>query len=144
MLAFLQYLGQVYEQLGFGIRALLVIAMFVLTSGTGIALILWLPRDHFTRTTAADSWWRRRRALRWTGMIIRNALGLVILPLGIALSLPFVPGPGLVLILIGFSLLDFPGKEKLERRLLGRPSVRRFLDDVRQRFGKPPFDVASP
>jgi hypothetical protein len=52
-----------------------------------------------------------------------------------------VPGPGLVFILIGISLLDFPGKRSLERRLLAVPVVLRFLNEVRQRFRRPPLII---
>jgi hypothetical protein len=55
------------------------------------------------------------------------------------MALPLVPGPGLVFILIGLSLLDFPGKRSLERRLLAVPTVLRFLNEVRQRFRRPPL-----
>ena len=79
--------------------------------------------------------------VRWTLLVLKNALGLVVLPLGIFMSLPLVPGPGLVFVLLGLSLLDFPGKRRLERKLVGRPSVIRFLNDLRANFGKPPFVV---
>jgi hypothetical protein len=57
------------------------------------------------------------------------------------MSMPMVPGPGLVFLLLGISLLDFPGKKKLERQLVRRPSVMRFLNDLRGSFGKAPFVV---
>ena len=44
-------------------------------------------------------------------------------------------------VLLGLSLLDFPGKRRLERKLVSRPSVMRFLNDLRASFGKPPFVV---
>jgi hypothetical protein len=57
------------------------------------------------------------------------------------MALPLVPGPGLVFILLGLSLLDFPGKRSLERRLLSVPRVQRFLNEVRERFGRPPLII---
>jgi hypothetical protein len=65
----------------------------------------------------------------------------VILLLGIPLILPGVPGPGLVLIVIGVSLLDFPGKRRLEQRVVGRPRVLKAINALRARFGRPPLVV---
>ena len=53
------------------------------------------------------------------------------------MSLPLVPGPGLVFILLGLSLLDFPGKRALQRRVVTRPFVLRVLNKTRTRFGPP-------
>jgi hypothetical protein len=100
-----------------------------------------LPADHFVGRPAADTWWRRHRVVRWSALVLKNALGLLIVPLGIFMSLPLVPGPGLVFLVLGLSLLDFPGKKKLERKLVRRPSVMRFLNDLRASFNKAPFVV---
>jgi len=59
--------------------------------------------------------------------------------LGFVMALPLVPGPGLVFMLLGLSLLDFPGKRNAERRILAVPAVIRFLNDVRARFGRAPL-----
>lgn len=43
----------------------------------------------------------------------RQILGLVSLVLGLFLSIPGVPGPGFVFVVLAFLLMDFPGKNKL-------------------------------
>jgi hypothetical protein len=40
---------------------------------------------------------------------------------------------------IGFVLLEFPGKRRMERRLLARPRVRSAVDRLRTRFGREPL-----
>jgi hypothetical protein len=72
-------------------------------------------------------------------MVGKNLLGAFLVLLGIVLSLPGVPGQGILTILIGVMLLDFPGKRDLERKLVSRPKVREGIDRLRQRFGKPPL-----
>ena len=105
-----------------------------------MAIVLWIPPDHFTSgRREADSSRRRHPIFRWTALAIRNAFGVVLVALGAVMALPLVPGPGLVFILLGFSLTDFPGKRRIERRLLGVPSVIRFLNEVRARFGRAPL-----
>jgi hypothetical protein len=130
-----------YGGLSLGAKVALIVAIALLTTAAGMAVIVRLPAEHFISKPAPDTWWRRHRAIRWTLLVVKNALGLLVLPLGIFMSLPLVPGPGLVFLLLGLSLLDFPGKKKLERMLVQRRSVMRFLNDLRASFGKPPFVV---
>jgi hypothetical protein len=39
-------------------------------------------------------------------------------------------------------MLDFPGKRKLEARMIGQPAVLGAINSMRQKFGKPPLVVA--
>jgi len=50
-----------------------------------------------------------------------------------------LPGQGLITMLIGLSLIPFPGKDKLEQNLLARKSVRSSLNWIRIKAKKPPF-----
>jgi hypothetical protein len=138
---FYQRLVEAYSSLTLGMKIGLVAAIALLTTAAGMLVIVQLPAEHFVSKPPPDSWWRRHRIVRWLALGVKNALGLVVLPLGIFMMLPLVPGPGLVFVVLGLSLLDFPGKRKLERRLLGRPSIMRFLNDMRANFGKPPFVI---
>ena len=56
---------------------------------------------------------------------------------GIVLSIPGVPGQGLLTILLGVMLLDFPGKRRLELKIVSRPSVLKTVNSLRSKFGKP-------
>jgi hypothetical protein len=124
---------------------LAALAFFVVTTGAVMVLLLKLPVDYFSRPrrqAGAD----RHPAWTWTLWLAKNLAGVLTVLVGFVLALPGVPGPGLVLILIGVALLDFPGKRNLERKLLGRPHVRRHINSFRARFGKPPlaFDADPP
>jgi hypothetical protein len=44
--------------------------------------------------------------------------------------------------LIGISMLDFPGKRKVEAKLIGQPTVRSVINSLRKRRGKPPLVLA--
>jgi hypothetical protein len=132
---------EAYGGLSMGAKVGLIVAIALITTAAGMAVIVRLPAEHFIRKPPPDTWWRRHRIVRWTLLVLKNLLGLVVLPLGIFMSLPLVPGPGLVFVLLGLSLLDFPGKRVLERKLVSRPSVMRFLNDLRASFGKAPFVV---
>lgn len=120
---------------------IVVTTIFLVTTAFAVGVVVWLPADHFSRPPGEGTLARRHPVLRWTLVVLKNLLGAVILPLGVVMALPLVPGPGLVFILVGLSLLDFPGKRSLERRLLATPTVYRFLNRVRHRFSRPPLVI---
>ncbi|HYG08570.1 MAG TPA: hypothetical protein VD835_01220, partial [Pyrinomonadaceae bacterium] len=60
---------------------------------------------------------------------------------GVLMSLPGVPGQGVLTILMGVMLLDFPGKRRLELKLVSRPNVLRAINRIRQRFDRPPLQL---
>jgi hypothetical protein len=51
----------------------------------------------------------------------------------------FTPGQGILTILAGLLLMNFPGKYRLERWLVQRPGVLSSLNWLRTRRGKAPF-----
>lgn len=57
----------------------------------------------------------------------------------IGLVMLVLPGQGLITMLIGFSLLPFPGKNKMEQNILSRKSVRSSLNWIRIKANKDPF-----
>jgi hypothetical protein len=69
--------------------------------------------------------------------IARNALGVLLVLLGIAMLL--LPGQGLITLLVGVLLVDFPGKQRLVQRLLGRPKALKVVNKMREKHGKPPL-----
>jgi hypothetical protein len=74
-----------------------------------------------------------------------NVLGVLVIVVGLVLSIPGVPGPGLAVAFIGLTLVDFPGRQRVVRAVLVRPSVRRAIDRLRARFGRAPLVLdASP
>jgi len=97
-----------------------------------------LPEDHFLRSAeerrAARRSWAPRR-LAWVAL--RNLLGAALLLAGMAML--FLPGQGLLTVLIGLLVMDFPGKFALERSLVRRPAVLRTLNRLRRRAGRPPL-----
>ena len=73
------------------------------------------------------------------GRVLRNALGLVLVILGLLLSLPGVPGQGVLTMLIGLMLMDFPGKRRLELKLVARPGVLEAMNRMRAWLRRPPL-----
>ncbi|WP_437734669.1 hypothetical protein [Sorangium sp. So ce1335] len=113
----------------------------------GMALVAFvlvrLPEDYLEKQDEEPFLPGRPAWMRVSARIGKNLLGVLAVALGVMLSLPGVPGPGALVILIGVMLLDIPGKRRMERRLLGTPKMRSFADRVRARFGRPPLRVQA-
>jgi hypothetical protein len=116
--------------------ALLAAVLSAIASLVVMAVVLVrLPEDAFSREAIPWPASLPRRILR----IGINLTGWAIVLVGILLSIPGVPGQGILTILIGLMLVDFPGKATLLRKLLRRPAVRKSVDRIRVRFGRAPF-----
>ena len=80
-----------------------------------------------------------RLVTRVTVLRAQNALGLVLIAVGLVMSVPGVPGQGLLTVLIGLMLVDFPGRRRLERALARRRGLLAAMNRIRARFGHPPL-----
>ena len=121
--------------------ALIGLVIFVITFAVSLAIVsvilVKIPETYFREDHPRDLWTGKPAAVRIAGMIGKNVLGVLLVGLGIVLSLPGVPGQGILTILLGVMLLDFPGKRRLERKLISRPSVLSTVNALRHRYGKP-------
>lgn len=101
-------------------------------------LIVRIPVDYFSgEKRHLLPWARRHMVIRWIGLILKNLFGTLFVMLGFAML--FLPGQGLLTMFIGILLLNFPGKYRLERCLIRRPSVRNAANWLRRRAGRPPL-----
>ena len=79
--------------------------------------------------------------LRLAVRVGKNLLGAVVIALGVVMSFPGVPGQGILTILLGIMLCDLPGKRRMERWIIMRPSVRQAVDKIRAKRGRPPMVI---
>lgn len=110
---------------------------FSLSLGVVSFILIKLPANYFRDDHPRDFLSDKNAVLRVAAIVGKNLLGAMLVALGIVMSLPGVPGQGILTILLGIMLLDFPGKRRLEQRLISRPSVLRAVNKLRSRFGKP-------
>jgi hypothetical protein len=113
------------------------VASLVLTTLLLPVFIVRLPEDHFlaSRRDLAE----RRNVWQWIGLVVKNVLGVAFVLAGVAMLL--LPGQGVLTILIGLLLVDFPGKRWIERRVVRRPKILAFMNRLRARRGRPPLRV---
>lgn len=138
------FLADVSSGLTWG-RVLIGVVLFLITFTGSLGLVslilIKLPADYFCSHYDRKLWSGRAPALRIGAAIAKNVLGALLIILGIVMSLPGVPGQGLLTVLLGVMLVDFPGKHRLEQKLLHRPAIRNSIDKLRARFGKPPLQL---
>jgi hypothetical protein len=125
--------------------ALLGALIFVVTFVGNLAIVSFilvkLPTDYFKKTRKTKLWSGSSPALNAAKVIGKNILGVLLVAVGIVLSLPGVPGQGLLTVLLGIMLVDFPGKQTVEQKLLKRPAIAKAITRLRHRFGKPPLEL---
>jgi Putative transmembrane protein (PGPGW) len=106
-----------------------------------VALVPWLvcrlPADYFARSEPPEP----RSSTPMAGRIARNVLGATLIALGSLMLI--LPGQGLLTVAAGLVLSEFPGKYRLERKLLGFAPVLHAINLIRRRRGKAPLVIAD-
>lgn len=123
-------------------QAAAAVGLFLVTTAASAVvvgfLIVKMPADYFDDNYVRDLWTTRHPIIRWTGRVLKNLLGALLIVFGAALSLPGIPGQGVLTMAVGFTLLDFPGKRRMERWSVGRRPILKAVNRLRQHYGKPP------
>ena len=102
-------------------------------------VLIRLPEDYLTRDSVPELNDSRRSAGWLMRKIAMNFAGLIFLFAGIVML--FTPGQGILSILVGITMMDFPGKRKLIRKILARPKVLKAINKLRKRSNVPPLRV---
>lgn len=120
-----------------GALGLVGVASLIATVALLPFLVVRIPEDYFRHRHRRHDYARDRHPLIHHGIVVlKNALGLTLILAGIAMLV--LPGQGLLTLLIGLMLTDFPGKYRLEKRIVGQPGVLRAVNWLRQRAGHAP------
>ena len=98
--------------------------------------IIRLPEDFFVRARPEVN---KLPPTRLALKLLKNALGVFILCVGVVML--FIPGQGILTMLFGISLMDFPGKPRLEAYIVSRPRVYRSLCWLREKADRPHFQL---
>ena len=111
-----------------------------------LAIIPWLvvklPHDYFAgRKRHAPVSAKLPFGILIVVLVLKNCLGLVIIALRIVMLI--IPGQGVLTMVIGLILIDFPGKYHLERSLMHRKHVLKTVNWLRAREQKPPLKFGN-
>lgn len=117
----------------------IAIGMFILSLALAVLFVVYLPRDYFANPRRKLLPPKKRPVLRLAARIGKNVVGWMLILLGIAFSMPGMPGEGILTALIGLVLIDFPGKSRFEQRMIRVDWIRKALNRLRVRFHRTPF-----
>lgn len=138
----MEWVASFWESLTWS-NILLGVGLFVLSFGLSILAIaivmVKIPENYFSSHYQQDFLPNSSFLVRWGAVILKNLLGFFLILLGIVLSLPGVPGQGLLTILLGLIMIDIPGKRPLEARIIKRPTILATINNLRIKYNKPPL-----
>jgi hypothetical protein len=102
-------------------------------------LVIRIPADYFEhrRHLLADRLATRHPLVRVAALILKNSLGVALILAGVAMLV--LPGQGILTILIGLIVMDFPGKFALEQWVARRRSVLNAMNWLRMKANHPPI-----
>jgi len=127
---------QTHEVLFFGIAGVSLVVF-----AGALAVVPWvvvrIPEDYFSgrRRPRISTMHRDRPAIWLLLQIGKNLAGVVFVLSGIIMLA--LPGQGILTILLGIALMNFPGKFRFERWLVTRGSTLRFINHLRRTRGRP-------
>lgn len=104
-----------------------------------VIVLVRMPTTYFVGDDPPSLLSTRPRWQQRAAHVGKNILGVLLIALGAVLALPGVPGQGVLTMLIGLTLVDFPGKRRFEQRIMRNPTVHGAANRIRARFGKDPF-----
>ncbi|QGU33137.1 PGPGW domain-containing protein [Thermochromatium tepidum] len=106
-------------------------------------LVAAMPEDYFLDSKRPWSRLRRFHPLIYLGLrVSKNVLGWLLVLCGLLMLV--LPGQGVLTILVGLVLSDFPGKFALERRIAMNPRAMAAFNWLRKRAGRPPLRAPTP
>jgi hypothetical protein len=117
----------------FLILPIIIIVTTFATFASISMLLISLPPDYFSRKKRVSR--IKNPVLRLLLRLVQNVCGAVFLIAGFIML--FTPGPGILSVLVGIILCDFPGKRRVERKIVALPRVLSMINRIRARYNRP-------
>jgi hypothetical protein len=121
----------------FGLSVIVFIGSIVI----GWFVLIRLPEDYLTRDHSTKVYRFKSKLVNLVIEVVRNLFGVAFLVLGVVML--FTPGQGILSIIVGIELVEFPGKQKLIRKILAYPKVLKAINKLRTKANKPPLRPVS-
>lgn len=97
--------------------------------------IVQIPEDYFVRHKRDPLRKHRPHPLIFgIGVLVKNLVGAVLITAGAIMV--FIPGQGLLTMLIGLMMTNFPGKFRLEQKIIRNHTIARAINALRKKAGK--------
>lgn len=130
-----EHLGPSTQVLGYiaGLSGLMLVLAILLLP----LFVAAIPDNYFDQEKRMGLDPSRPAILIWLFRALKNILGLVLILAGLLMLL--LPGQGILTILVGMMLMNYPGKYRLERKLVSQPRVLALVNWLRRRRNKKEF-----
>jgi amino acid transporter len=102
-------------------------------------IIINLPEDFLQEEKRKERVMKIHFVLRLFVLILKNIIGFILIVAGILMLV--LPGQGIITILIGLILFDFPGKHKLIFLILRNPLVLGAINWIRKENRRKPLRI---
>ena len=103
-------------------------------------IVIQIPSDYFTHHKRQKYLWSEHPPIiRLLFIFLKNILGVMLVLGGIVLLL--LPGQGILTILIGLIIMDFPYKYKVEIWIIKHPFVLRAVNKLRSKVKQQPLEI---
>ena len=112
------------------------LVLFVVSLVAIPLVVAYMPPDYYGRPKSGGL---PKKPFRQVLHILKNVLGSGLLLAGLVMLV--LPGQGLLTILIGLSLIDFPGKHRLQVSLVRLKGIRRSIAWIRRKAHRPPLAI---
>ncbi|MDE0424929.1 MAG: hypothetical protein OXN25_08690 [Candidatus Poribacteria bacterium] len=117
--------------------AIFSVVSFIASIVGSTMLLMSLPADYFRANKRIQR--IKNPIFRICLSSLKNIFGGLLVIFGVLMSFPGIPGQGVLTILTGLIISDFPGKRRLELRLVRVPVVLSTANQIRSRFKRPPL-----
>ena len=124
-----------------GWGAAVCIASAVISLLLVVVVLISLPATYFLDSHVRELWVDHHPVVRVLLHVVKNLVGLGVVVAGLVLLVTGIPGQAVVTLLLGVMLLDFPGKTRLERKLVSCPLLLQRVNRLRGRFDRPPLVI---
>ena len=134
----LQWLTEHQYLLGWiGVISLLVFSLSLLSLPWLVAMI---PEDYFLSQKRKRTFLKNEVFGTWIIIfILKNSIGLLLVTGGILML--FLPGQGILTIIAGLIMTDYPGKFELERRIVSNKKILEKLNWLRNKANQPSLRI---
>lgn len=103
-------------------------------------VLVKIPPDYFLAEKRRKCpWGHCPQVMRWIVIVIKNIVGFMLILSGIIML--FTPGQGVLTIIGGIILMDFPHKYKLMRRIIKNTKILKLINALRAKANREPLSV---
>ena len=103
-------------------------------------LVAQIPEDYFLPKKRQPTQWKQLHPIiRLLALIGKNLIGYGLIVAGLLML--FLPGQGILTLVMGLLLVDYPGKFRLERKLVKTPAILNSLNWLRRKAKRPPLVI---